>query len=190
VQATPGRIIDHLENTKGFHLKSIKFLIIDEADRILTMDFEEEMNKLLAEIPKERQTFLFSATMTSKVAKLQRASLKKPVRVEVSTKYQTASKLIQKYVFIPQKFKDCAVIVCLDGSTACLHLRMLLSNIHLLLRFTRLLCLKRCHVCDQWHSSRVPPFLPVDTVNYVATLQIIWHTFLTLTLTLTLTQTP
>lgn len=104
VVATPGRIVDHLENTKGFHLKSIKFLIMDEADRILTMDFEEEVNTLLAEIPKERQTFLFSATMTSKVQKLQRASLRKPVRVEVSTKYQTAAKLIQKYVFIPQKY--------------------------------------------------------------------------------------
>lgn len=50
--ATPGRIVDHLENTRGFHLKSIKFLVMDEADRILNMDFEEEVDKLLAEIPK------------------------------------------------------------------------------------------------------------------------------------------
>ena len=53
------------------------------------MDFEEEVNKLLAEIPQDRQTFLFSATMTSKVEKLKRASLRNPVKIEVSTKYQT-----------------------------------------------------------------------------------------------------
>ena len=46
--ATPGRIVDHLENTKGFHLKNLKFLIMDEADRILNDDFEEEVIKTAA----------------------------------------------------------------------------------------------------------------------------------------------
>lgn len=78
---------------------------MDEADRILNMDFEAEMDKILKVIPKERHTYLFSATMTKKVQKLQRASLKDPVRVEVSTKYQTVDKLQQSYVFIPSKFK-------------------------------------------------------------------------------------
>ena len=89
VVATPGRIVDHLENTKGFHLRAIKvshlrptlrssfffvahplatqYLVMDEADRLLNMEFEEEINKILQCIPKERNTFLFSATMTSKV---------------------------------------------------------------------------------------------------------------------------
>lgn len=56
--ATPGRIVDHLENTRGFHLKTVKYLVMDEADRILNMDFEEEVDKLLAEIPKERSTYV------------------------------------------------------------------------------------------------------------------------------------
>ncbi len=64
---TPGRLVDHLENTKGFTLRSIKFLVMDEADRILNMDFETEVNKILKVIPKERRTYLYSATMTSKV---------------------------------------------------------------------------------------------------------------------------
>ena len=72
--ATPGRLVDHLENTKGFSLKSLKYLVMDEADRILNMDFEVEVNKILRCIPTERRTMLFSATMTKKVAKLQRAS--------------------------------------------------------------------------------------------------------------------
>lgn len=86
IVATPGRLQDHLENTKGFNLKTLKFLVMDEADRLLDMDFGPVIDKLLQNIPKERTTMLFSATMTTKVAKLQRASLRNPVRVEVGTK--------------------------------------------------------------------------------------------------------
>ena len=63
---------------------------------MLGMDFEEEINKIVEVLPKERRTYLFSATMTQKVAKLQRASLKDPVKVQVSSKYQTVSALIQQ----------------------------------------------------------------------------------------------
>jgi len=112
--ATPGRMIDHLENTKGFNLRPLKYLIMDEADRILNMDFEDEVDKILKVIPKERNTFLFSATMTKKVAKLQRASLQNPVKVEVSTKFQTVEKLQQSYIFIPQKYKDCYLVSILN----------------------------------------------------------------------------
>ena len=77
---------------------------------MLSMDFEKEINEILEAIPdceKGRRTMLFSATMTSKVEKLQRASLHNPVRVEVSTKFQTPKKLLQSYLFIPAKYKDC-----------------------------------------------------------------------------------
>mmetsp|Transcript_73827 Transcript_73827/g.175753 ORF Transcript_73827/g.175753 Transcript_73827/m.175753 type:complete len:488 (+) Transcript_73827:58-1521(+) len=105
VVASPGRLVDHLENTKGFHLQTIKYLVLDEADRILSMDFDEALDKILEVIPRERNTFLFSATMTSKVSKLQRASLRKPVKVEVNTKHDTVKTLVQNYMFIPYKFK-------------------------------------------------------------------------------------
>lgn len=59
---------------------------MDEADRLLDMDFGTTIDKLLEHIPVERHTYLFSATMTTKVAKLQRASLRNPVKLEVSTK--------------------------------------------------------------------------------------------------------
>uniref|UniRef100_A0A8C4ZAS9 RNA helicase n=1 Tax=Gadus morhua TaxID=8049 RepID=A0A8C4ZAS9_GADMO len=108
--ATPGRLIDHMENTKGFSLRSLKFLVMDEADRILNMDFETEVDKILKVIPRDRRTFLFSATMTKKVAKLQRAALKDPVKCSVSTKYTTVEKLQQYYVFMPSKYKDCYLV--------------------------------------------------------------------------------
>lgn len=65
-------------------------------------------------IPRDRHTHLFSATMTSKVAKLQRAALKAPVKVEVSHKFQTVKTLVQQYLFIPAKHKDCYLAYVLN----------------------------------------------------------------------------
>ena len=107
VVATPGRLLDHLENTKGFSLRSLKYLVMDEADRLLDLDFGAIIDKILKVLPKERRTCLFSATMTSKVETLQRASLTNPARVSISSnEYQTVSTLLQHYLFIPFKDKD------------------------------------------------------------------------------------
>ena len=114
VVATPGRLVDHLENTKGFNLRQLGVLVLDEADRMLSMDFEEEINAILEVIPRDRQTFLFSATMTKKVAKLQRASLRNPAKVEVSSKYQTVKTLNQQYMFVPAKYKEAYLVYVLN----------------------------------------------------------------------------
>ena len=100
--ATPGRLLDHLENTSGFNFKNLQMLIIDEADAILKIGFEEEMNKIIKLIPKERVTLLFSATMTKKVEDLCRLSLKDPVLVEVAkqSSSKTVENLEQGYVII------------------------------------------------------------------------------------------
>ena len=107
--ATPGRLLDHLENTDGFVFHNLKMLIIDEADAILKIGFEEEMNKILKLLPKERQTVLFSATQTKKVEDLCRVSLKDPYMVEVNnqTNAPTVASLEQGFVKIEadQKFR-------------------------------------------------------------------------------------
>jgi ATP-dependent RNA helicase DDX47/RRP3 len=111
IVATPGRLVDHLEKTKGFSLRSLKYLVMDEADRLLDMDFGPSIDKILKFIPRERRTYLFSATMSSKVESLQRASLRDPLRVSISSnKYQTVATLLQYYVFIPQTQKDTYLI--------------------------------------------------------------------------------
>ena len=107
IVATPGRLVDHLEKTKGFSLRTLKYLVMDEADRLLDMDFGPAIDKLLKFIPRERRTFLFSATMSSKVEHLQRASLKDPQRISVSSnKYQTVATLLQHYIFVPAMHRD------------------------------------------------------------------------------------
>lgn len=123
---TPGRLLDHLSNTKGFNLRALKYLALDEADRLLNMDFEQEIDEILKVIPRERKTYLFSATMTNKVAKLQRACLKNPAKVEVSSKYSTVDTLKQHYLFVPAKHKDCYLVFLLNemsGSTTMVFTR-------------------------------------------------------------------
>ncbi|KIV94795.1 ATP-dependent rRNA helicase RRP3 [Exophiala mesophila] len=116
IVATPGRLLDHMENTKGFSLRLLKYLVMDEADRLLDLDFGPILDKILKILPKEgRKTYLFSATMSSKVESLQRASLSNPLRVSVSQdRYQTVSTLLQSYIFIPHKHKDLYLIHILN----------------------------------------------------------------------------
>ncbi|CDJ53708.1 ATP-dependent RNA helicase, putative [Eimeria brunetti] len=99
--ATPGRLLDHMQNTRGFVYKNLLSLVIDEADRILEIGFEEEVNAILSLLPKQRQTCLFSATQTAKVADLARLSLKKPVLVQVQNSVATVAGLQQGYVICP-----------------------------------------------------------------------------------------
>ncbi|KAJ2665155.1 ATP-dependent RNA helicase [Coemansia sp. RSA 1200] len=100
--ATPGRLLDHLQNTKGFIFKNVKTLVIDEADRILDNGFEDEMKAIIKTLPQEeRQSMLFSATQTTKVEDLARISLKQGplyINVDEGKEKATAEGLEQGYV--------------------------------------------------------------------------------------------
>ena len=100
VIATPGRLIDHLTNTPGFHLDDIEILVLDEADRMLEEGFEAELQEIIRHCPgsEHRQTMLFSATMTDDVDELARLSLKRPVRLFVDGQQAIAKKLEQEFV--------------------------------------------------------------------------------------------
>jgi len=107
VVATPGRLLDHVTNSSGVTLDDIEFLILDEADRLLDLGFQEEVHEIIKACPTERQTMLFSATMTTKVDDLIKLSLKRPVRVKVSnrqnvsgTDVEVAERLEQEFVRI------------------------------------------------------------------------------------------
>ncbi|XP_034549557.1 ATP-dependent RNA helicase DDX18 [Notolabrus celidotus] len=104
--ATPGRLLDHLQNTAGFMYKNLQCLIIDEADRILEVGFEEELKQIIKLLPMKRQTMLFSATQTRKVEDLARISLKKEplyVGVDDNKDNATVDGLEQGYVVCPSE---------------------------------------------------------------------------------------
>ena len=100
--ATPGRLLDHLQNTQGFVFKNVKALVIDEADRILEVGFEDEMRQIVKILPKgDRQTMLFSATQTTKVEDLARISLRPGplyINVDHQQEHSTVAGLEQGYV--------------------------------------------------------------------------------------------
>lgn len=100
--ATPGRLMDHLQNTPGFVFKNLRAFVIDEADRILEVGFEDEMRQIVKILPSaDRQTMLFSATQTTKVEDLARISLKEGplyVNVDHRKEHSTVEGLEQGYV--------------------------------------------------------------------------------------------
>lgn len=104
VVATPGRLLDHLQNTGDFLYKNLQCLIIDEVDRILEIGFEEDLKQIINLLPKRRQTMLFSATQTDKIDALTKLALKRePIYVGVDDNKETATVtgLEQGYIVCP-----------------------------------------------------------------------------------------
>ncbi|NWW43507.1 DDX10 helicase, partial [Pedionomus torquatus] len=97
---TPGRLLQHMDETSYFYASDLQMLILDEADRILDMGFADTMNAIIENLPKKRQTLLFSATQTKSVKDLARLSLKDPeyVWVHERAKFSTPATLDQSYV--------------------------------------------------------------------------------------------
>ncbi|KAI3391318.1 hypothetical protein diail_7606 [Diaporthe ilicicola] len=98
VIATPGRFIDHMRNSPSFTVEGVEILILDEADRMLEDGFANELNEILEEIPKSRQSMLFSATMNSSVDNLVRLGMNKPARIMVDSQKTTVTTLVQEFV--------------------------------------------------------------------------------------------
>lgn len=99
--ATPGRLMDHLQNTKNFNFQNLLLLIVDEADRICEVGFEEEMKQIIKKLPSDRQTLLFSATQTKKAKDLTKLAMRnKPVYCGVDDKKTSSTRrgLEQGYV--------------------------------------------------------------------------------------------
>ncbi|EGR31696.1 hypothetical protein IMG5_104100 [Ichthyophthirius multifiliis] len=101
--STPGRLLDHLQNTSNFIFSNLKTLIIDEADAIMKIGFEEELNEILKILPKEnRQTALFSATITKQIENLAKLSLKQPLYIglDENSEISTVEGLEQGYIIL------------------------------------------------------------------------------------------
>jgi ATP-dependent RNA helicase DeaD len=103
VVGTPGRILDHL-GRRTLNLRGVKFLVLDEVDRMFDMGFQPDVEKILRECPRERQTMLFSATISSGIDSLAKKHTQEPVEVSVES-HVDASKLRQVYYDVPDNLK-------------------------------------------------------------------------------------
>jgi len=97
VVATPGRLLDHISQ-KTIDLKHVDFLILDEADRMLDMGFINDIRKVIAVLPSQRQTLLFSATYSNEIKKLSNTLLKSPTLIEVA-RANTSSEIVKQAVY-------------------------------------------------------------------------------------------
>lgn len=100
---TPGRMLQHLDQTAGFDVDNLQMLVLDEADRIMDMGFQSAVDALVEHLPKNRQTLLFSATQSKRVSDLARLSLKDPEYVSVHEEAVSATptNLQQHYIVTP-----------------------------------------------------------------------------------------
>jgi ATP-dependent RNA helicase DeaD len=113
VVATPGRAIDHLER-KTMDLSHLEMLVMDEADEMLKMGFQEDLEKLLKDTPQERQTALFSATMPDFIKKVAQKYQRNPEIVVIKTKALTVDKIDQYYYMIKKSDRDQLLLRVLD----------------------------------------------------------------------------
>jgi ATP-dependent RNA helicase RhlE len=111
VIATPGRLVDHLQQGTA-RLDGIEVLVLDEADRMLDMGFKPQLDRVLARVPRRRQTLLFSATMGEEVAGFARAHLADPVKVEVARSGTTAARADQ-LAFHAEQHEKLALLLAL-----------------------------------------------------------------------------
>jgi superfamily II DNA/RNA helicase len=102
--ATPGRLIEHL-NLRTLDLSHVKFLILDEADRMLDMGFLTDINQLMETIKQKHQTLMFSATFSNKVKTLAKQLLKTPKTIEVSRQNSTSGKVNQSVYWVSETRK-------------------------------------------------------------------------------------
>ncbi|KAJ3305093.1 putative ATP-dependent RNA helicase ddx49 [Kappamyces sp. JEL0829] len=108
VIATPGRLADHIvSSSQAIHFKRLRFLVLDEADRLLEEGFRSELDTIFSTLPKKnRQTLLFTATMTEEIEALTFAPGRIPEVVATSERFETVDKLDQKYLFIPSTVRE------------------------------------------------------------------------------------
>ncbi|MBM3547786.1 MAG: DEAD/DEAH box helicase [Alphaproteobacteria bacterium] len=114
--ACPGRLLDLIEQ-KACDITGIEILVLDEADRMLDMGFIHAIRRIVALVPKERQTLLFSATMPTEIAGLAKAYLRNPERVEVTPQATTVEKIDQQVIHIDHARKS-ALLAHLLGDPA------------------------------------------------------------------------
>ena len=104
IVATPGRLLDLMQNPWA-RFEHLEFLVLDEADRMLDMGFLPDVRRILAQLPKKRQTMLFSATLPQPIVKLSRDLLEDPVRIDVERRSAPATGITQAILPVPEQLK-------------------------------------------------------------------------------------
>lgn len=185
VIATPGRIkvlIEQNPDDIPAVFSNTKFLVLDEADRVLGVNFEAELRVIFQCLPKKRQTLLFSATMSSNLQTLLELSANKAYFYAAYEGFKTVESLKQQYIFIPKNVKDVyllhilnkmeemgvrSAMIFVSTCRSCEHLSLLLEQLEL--EVTALHSFKsqslRLSALNKFKSGKVPVLIATDVAN-------------------------
>ena len=151
VIATPGRLLD-LMGQRKLGLGAVAFLVLDEADRMLDMGFSRDVRKIIAAIPKRRQTMLFSATMPGEIARLSGEILNHPVRVEVTPQATPIERIDQRIYHVDAAAKTALLASVLDDP-ACSRVLVFARTKHRANRVAKQLG-QRGHAAEAIHGNK------------------------------------
>ncbi len=177
IVCTPGRMIAHIN--MGYHnMKGLQFLVLDEADRMLDMGFQDDINRIIQELPAKRQTLLFSATMPDKIRQLARRILNSPVEVNIAIS-KPPEKIVQKafVVYDAQKlglikhvlkttpYKSALIFCSRKQNVKDLTRILLQSKFDVAEMHSDLEQAKREEVMNGFNSGRVPVLIATDILS-------------------------
>eukprot|EP00698_Gefionella_okellyi_P024171 TRINITY_DN8452_c0_g1_i1.p1 TRINITY_DN8452_c0_g1~~TRINITY_DN8452_c0_g1_i1.p1 ORF type:complete len:434 (+),score=93.38 TRINITY_DN8452_c0_g1_i1:182-1303(+) len=167
VVATPGRLLDHLRSSAGVDFRKCRYLVLDEADRLLTGLFLEEVQAIIPHVSPQRQTLLFSATMSPDLDLVAKANMKTPYRYDANPTNTTVDTLRQKYMFMPasvketyliyvlQQFPDASIIVFAGRKRTCQFLWEMLRQLQIdsVTLHSAMSQMDRLHAVQQFKSN-------------------------------------
>lgn len=110
VVSTPGRLADHIQSCNTFNFNRIRFLVLDEADRLLSGDFDKQLQTIFGVLPKQKQSLFFSATITDTIEKLKEVTGNEVFLYEAPNKIATVEQLTQHYVLCPKDVRDAYLV--------------------------------------------------------------------------------
>ena len=186
---TPGRILDHLKR-RSLNLKSIKFLVLDEVDRMFDMGFSKDVEKIINECPKDRQTMLFSATVSSSIDYLAKKYTKNAVEISVKS-FVDPSKLTQVYYDVPDNKKFALLVHLLKKENANLVMvfcntrrnvdfianNLIENGIHAKAIHGGLEQKKRIRVLDEFHSQGLGVLVCTDVAARGLDIKSVTHVY-------------